>query len=207
MTNSKPQSKAKIAGSPRVLKQGKASRADVSKLVSLARTGNVKARKQLVETYSYLPLHFATTNGAAAERLSEAIKVGMEALQLAIDQYQLDDPEHFTVYARRWINRRIQIHLRGISKPVKVKVEVERKQLSKDKQQMDFRTEAFRALGKQVKMRLNAQEYAVIVHRYGLTGKARKTLDEVAELVGVSRQRIHYVECRAIKKLLGDEAK
>jgi DNA-directed RNA polymerase sigma subunit (sigma70/sigma32) len=71
---------------------------------------------------------------------------------------------------------------------------------------MDFRTEAFRALGKQVKMRLNAQEYAVIVHRYGLTGKARKTLDEVAELVGVSRQRVHYVECRAIRKLFPENA-
>jgi DNA-directed RNA polymerase sigma subunit (sigma70/sigma32) len=55
-------------------------------------------------------------------------------------------------------------------------------------------------------MRLNAQEYAVIVHRYGLTGKARKTLDEVAELVGVSRQRVHYVECRAIRKLFPENA-
>jgi RNA polymerase sigma factor (sigma-70 family) len=201
VTNSTPQSKAKKAGNPRVLKQEKASRAEVKELVSSARAGDGKARKQLIDAYSYLPLHFATTNGAAAERLSEAIKVGMEALQLAIDQYQLDAPEHFTVYVRRWINRRIQMHLRGISKPVKVK----RKRLSKYKQQMDFRIEALRALGNQVKLRLNAQEYAVIEYRYGLNGKARKTLDEVAELVGVSRQRVHHVESHAIKKLLGDE--
>jgi DNA-directed RNA polymerase sigma subunit (sigma70/sigma32) len=43
------------------------------------------------------------------------------------------------------------------------------------------------------------------VHRYGLKGKSRKTLDEVAELVGVSRQRVHQVESHAIKKLLDDE--
>jgi RNA polymerase sigma factor (sigma-70 family) len=186
------------AGKPRVLKQGKASRRDVSKVVSLARSGNVKAHKQLVETYSYLPLHFATTNGADTEHRSAAIKVGMEALQLAIDHYQLDDPEHFTVYARRWINRRIQIYLRSFSKPAEVK----RTRLSKYNQQIDFRTEALRALGNQVKLRLNAQQYAIIGYRYGLNGKSRKTLDEVAELLGVSRQRIRHVESQAIKKLL-----
>jgi RNA polymerase sigma factor (sigma-70 family) len=202
VTNSSPQSKAKKARSPRVLKQGKASRADVSKLVSLARTGKVKTRKQLVEAYSYLPLHLAKMNKASAKRLPEALKVGMEALQLAIDQYQLDDPEHFTIYARRWINRRIQIHLRSIGRPVKVK----KKRLSKYKQQTDFRTEALRALGRKVKSRLNAQEYAVIVHRYRLKGKSRKTLDEVAELVGVSRQRVHQVESHAIRKLFPENA-
>ncbi len=207
MSNSTSQSNAKKAGCPCVLKQGKVSRADASKLVSLARAGNVQARKKLVETYSYLPPHFATRNGAATERFSEVIKVGMEALHLAIELYKLDDPEHFTVYVRRWINRRIQIHLRGISKPVKVKVEVKRKQLSKYNQQMDFRTKALRVLGKQLKLRLNALEYAIIVHRYGLDGKSCKTLDEVAEPLGFSRQRVHYVECRAIKKVLDDEAK
>ncbi len=129
-----PQSIAKKAGSSRVLKQGKASRADVSRLVSLARAGNVKAREQLVETYSYLPLHFASTNGVATERISEVIKVGMEALQLAINHYQLDDPEHFTVYVRRWIDRRIQIYLRGISKAVNVKT----KRLSGYRQRVEF---------------------------------------------------------------------
>ena len=190
------------AGIPRALKQGKASRSDVSKVVSLARSGNVKAHKQLVETYSYLPPHFATTNDVATECLADAIKVGMEALQLAIDLYQLDDPEHFTVYVRRWINRRIQMYLRRISRPIKLKS----KRLNKYKQQMNLRTETLRGLGKQVKLRLNAQEYAVIKYRYGLNGKARKTLDEVAELVGVSRQRVHYVECRAIRKLFPENA-
>jgi RNA polymerase sigma factor (sigma-70 family) len=169
--------------------------------VSSARAGDGKAHKQLVEAYSYLPLHFATTNGVSTERFSEAIKVGMEALQLAIDQYQLDDPEHFTVYVRRWINRRIQRYLRLASLPARIKRDFKQKLPSKYKQQMDFRTEAFRALGKQVKLRLNAQEYAVIEYRYGLNGKSRKTLDEVAELVGVSRQRVHQVESHAIRKL------
>ncbi len=206
MTNSQPKPIVKKVGGKRVLKQGKASRAEVRQLVSSARASDGKAHKQLVEAYSYLPLHFATTNGASTECFSEAIKVGMEALQLAIDQYQLDDPEHFTVYVRRWINRRIQRYLRLASLPIKVKVGVKRTRLSKYKQQMDFRTEALRALGKQVKLRLNAQQYAVIEHRYGLNGKTRKTLDAVAELVKVSRQRVQYVESHAIRKLFPENA-
>ncbi len=93
------------------------------------------------------------------------------------------------------------MYLRRISRPIKLKS----KRLNKYKQQMDLRTETLRGLGKQVKLRLNAQEYAVIKYRYGLNGKARKTLDEVAKLVGVSRQRVHQVESRAIKKLLCDK--
>ena len=206
MTNSKHQPIVKKVGGKRVLKRGKASRAEVRQLVSSARASDGKAHKQLVEAYSYLPLHFATTNGVSTERFSEAIKVGMEALQLAIDQYQLDDPEHFTVYVRRWINRRIQRYLRLASLPAKIKNEFKQKLPSKYEQQMDFRTGALRALGKQVKLRLNAQEYAIIEYRYGLNGKSRKTLDEIAELLGVSRQRVNYVECRAIRKLFHEDA-
>jgi DNA-directed RNA polymerase specialized sigma subunit len=155
VSNLTPQSIVKKAGSSRLfLKQGKASRADVSRLVSRARGGNAKAREQLVETYSYLPLHFASKNEVATERLSEAIKVGMEALQLAINQYQLDDPEHFTVYVRRWIDRRIQIYLRGISKKVKVKT----KRLSGYRQRVEFEAEKIKVTGDRVKLLLTAKQ-------------------------------------------------
>ncbi len=201
MTKPQPQPINTQVVGKRVLKRDKISLAEVRQLVSSARGGNIKARKQLIDAYCYLPLHLATMNQASADRLADALKIGMEALHVAIDQYQLDYPEHFTGYIRRRVNCRIQSYLRLASKPIKVK----RKRLSKYKQQIDFRTETLRVLGKQVKLRLTAQEFAVIVHRYGLNGKDRKTLDEVAELVGGSRQRVHYVECRAIKKLLGDE--
>lgn len=197
----------KKVGSQRVLKRERTSLAEVRQLVSSAREGDVKARKQLLDAYSYLPLHLATLNRASATQLPQAIKVGVEALHIAIDQYQLNDPEHLTCYIRRRVNSRIKSYLEHASLPKNAKGKVQWVRVRKHKQKMDGRTEALRALGKQLRARTDAREYTIIEHRYGLNGHVPKSLGKVAELVGVSRQRVHRIECRAIARLLGDETK
>ncbi|HKQ98070.1 MAG TPA: RNA polymerase sigma factor RpoD/SigA [Candidatus Polarisedimenticolia bacterium] len=49
--------------------------------------------------------------------------------------------------------------------------------------------------------RLSKQERAVIVHRYGLQGRASCTLREMGERLGVSRERIRQVETKALDRL------
>jgi RNA polymerase primary sigma factor len=41
----------------------------------------------------------------------------------------------------------------------------------------------------------------IIIHRFGLYGEEPKTLKEVGDLVGISRERVRQIEKRLIKKL------
>ncbi len=48
---------------------------------------------------------------------------------------------------------------------------------------------------------LDDRERAIIEHRFGLNGEEPKTLTEVGELLGISRERVRQIEQRALKKL------
>ncbi|WP_297889399.1 RNA polymerase sigma factor RpoD/SigA [Sulfurihydrogenibium sp.] len=48
---------------------------------------------------------------------------------------------------------------------------------------------------------LSEREKQIIIHRFGLYGEEPKTLKEVGEIVGISRERVRQIEKRLIKKL------
>lgn len=48
---------------------------------------------------------------------------------------------------------------------------------------------------------LNDQERMVLTQRYGLIDNVNRSMEEVARLVNLSKQRIHQIETRAMKKL------
>jgi RNA polymerase primary sigma factor len=48
---------------------------------------------------------------------------------------------------------------------------------------------------------LSPRERDVIVHRYGLNGEEPKTLSEIGEMLGISRERTRQIELRALKKI------
>jgi RNA polymerase primary sigma factor len=52
--------------------------------------------------------------------------------------------------------------------------------------------------------RLSDREQDIIRLRYGLGGFTPKSLEELSQLLGVSRERVRQIECRALKKLRKD---
>jgi RNA polymerase primary sigma factor len=52
--------------------------------------------------------------------------------------------------------------------------------------------------------RLSDREQDIIQFRYGLNCESPKSLEELSHLLGVSRERIRQIECRALKKLKKD---
>lgn len=52
-----------------------------------------------------------------------------------------------------------------------------------------------------VMKRLNDREQFVLTHRFGLGGKDKKTLEEIGETWGVTRERIRQIEAKAMRKL------
>lgn len=53
--------------------------------------------------------------------------------------------------------------------------------------------------------RLSSREQDIIKLRYGLEHESPKSLEELSQLLGVSRERVRQIECRALKKLRKDD--
>ncbi len=201
MANSQSPAPNKISAGSRILKQEKVSKAATSALVANARGGDAKSKKKLVAAYAYLPQHFAAKLGASVDQLPEAIKVGVEALDHAIDRYKLSDPEHFTNYVRRLTEHRIKSHLNRKCKPAKIR----KKHLSKYQLRLKAEFEMILALGAQLKKQLTKQQYDVIRFRFGIAGRNRKTLTEIGRIMDLSRARVHKIEREAVGKFVAAE--
>lgn len=52
--------------------------------------------------------------------------------------------------------------------------------------------------------RLSTREQDIIKLRYGLACDSPKSLEELSQMLGVSRERVRQIECRALKKLRKD---
>lgn len=52
--------------------------------------------------------------------------------------------------------------------------------------------------------RLSTREQDIIKLRYGLASEMPKSLEELSQMLGVSRERVRQIECRALKKLRKD---
>jgi len=48
---------------------------------------------------------------------------------------------------------------------------------------------------------LNKREIKILSHRYGLNGEDPKTLQEIGQLVNLSRERVRQIEKSALKKI------
>ena len=48
---------------------------------------------------------------------------------------------------------------------------------------------------------LDKRERTILINRYGLFGESRKTLEEIGQILGFSKERIRQIENQAIKKL------
>lgn len=54
------------------------------------------------------------------------------------------------------------------------------------------------------KSSLTDQEYQVIIHRFGFTGENPMTLEQIGDVIGVTRERVRQVEKNALSKLKED---
>lgn len=53
---------------------------------------------------------------------------------------------------------------------------------------------------------LDTREQSIIIHRFGLNGERAKTLEELGQILGFSKERIRQIENEALEKLRKDKA-
>jgi RNA polymerase sporulation-specific sigma factor len=176
----------------------KFSKSEASNLVAKAQAGDNKARETLCDRYSYLISHFTERLDAPSTLLQKLHSAGSEALHLAIDEYKTNDPEHFTVYAHRWIRRRVHLHFRRITQTANVKQPC----LSAYQHRVASHTNTILTLGTPLKKLLSSREYEVIQHRFALDGNSRKTLAQIAAVMNISRQWVCKLEHQALSKII-----
>jgi RNA polymerase primary sigma factor len=68
-----------------------------------------------------------------------------------------------------------------------------------------FRELLIQEIRKALKERLTPRERRVLELRYGLDGNLPKTLDDVGEIFGISRERVRQIQKEALEKLRGSE--
>ena len=70
-------------------------------------------------------------------------------------------------------------------------------------------TEHIRALLDRAIVHLSERERAIVESRYGTRGEPAKTLEEIGQVIGLTRERVRQIEARALEKLraaIGPEA-
>ena len=72
----------------------------------------------------------------------------------------------------------------------------ESKQPNNETQNILLNNDIYKALN-----HLDKRERTILINRYGLFGESRKTLEEIGQILGFSKERIRQIENQAIKKL------
>lgn len=72
----------------------------------------------------------------------------------------------------------------------------ESKQPNNETQNIFLNNDIYKALNL-----LDKREKTILINRYGLFGESRKTLEEIGQILGFSKERIRQIENQAIKKL------
>ena len=72
----------------------------------------------------------------------------------------------------------------------------ESKQPNNETQNILLNNDIYKALN-----HLDNRERTLLINRYGLFGESRKTLEEIGQILGFSKERIRQIENQAIKKL------
>lgn len=93
------------------------SLAEAHVLVQRAKAGEAKARRQLWIYYAGMLRHTAAKMKVPDADLDGAIAEGLLGLEIAIAKYPPGDPEHFTEYARRWVERSVRRYASSLRHP------------------------------------------------------------------------------------------
>lgn len=178
--------------------------------------GDKQARNTLIEHNLRLVAHIAkkysTENNA-----EDLISIGTIGLIKGINTFNSDKNPKLATYIARCIENEILMYMRSLKKQSceisideSIGTDKEGNSLSlsdilpsdeADISEVISSKYDAKVLTGVMKKVLKKSEYDIIMQRYGLFGKSRKTQREVAESLGISRSYVSRIEKKALEKL------
>ena len=183
---------------------------------SLARSGDLTARKELILHNLRLVSHMVRKYYASSKNQEDLISIGTIGLIKAVDTFNSESGTRFATYAARCIQNEILMHFRSqkklaseISLNDAIDVDRDGNPLAyidviscDDSLEADVERELSSAKAKHcVKSVLSERERKIITLRYGLNGKKPMTQKQISESLGISRSYVSRIEKSAIEKL------
>ena len=177
--------------------------------------GDQEARNLLVEHNLRLVAHIVKKFDASAEDSEDLISIGTVGLIKGINTFRPDKGTRLATYAARCIENEILMHFRATRKR---KADVHLQDpvgMDREGNELTFldilateedtvlehveKKSEERRLTERLHL-LNSKDRYVIMTRYGIGGRPRRTQREVARQLGISRSYVSRIEKRALEK-------
>lgn len=178
--------------------------------------GDLCARNCLIEHNLRLVAHIVKKYYSASKDQDDLISIGTIGLIKAVSTFDYEKGTRFATYASRCIENEILMHFRALRKSAGDVYINEPIDTDKDGNQLtlidiiaeddsivdaiDLKMKS-EQLHKYILESLDPRERLIIIHRYGLYGRAPLTQREVAKLLDISRSYVSRIEKKALLTL------
>ena len=192
------------------------SKTEEEECFSLMAQGDRNAKNKLIEHNLRLVAHIVKKYSPVQTEQDELISIGTIGLIKAVSTFDYTKGAKFATYASRCIDNEILMNFRAAKKSagdVYINEPVETDKDGNTLSLMDLISDGVdnheqvdilirsKQLYKFLKVCLEPRELEIIIHRYGLYGRAPHTQNETDNMLGISRSYISRIEKRAIEKL------
>lgn len=161
---------------------------------------NIEAFNKLVKSNLRLVVFFANQYHKAypSVEIDDLIAEGNIGLIEAIKKFELSHNVKFSYYASFWIKKYI-IQFIQIDKPIQIKDDFQIEIL--EQEENDFELDEFKKFQtQQIFKNLTEKEVQIIKMYFGFDGE-ELTCEEIADELGLTRQRISQIKNKALEKI------
>ena len=179
--------------------------------------GSKEARDKLIEHNLRLVAHIAKKYANNEQEMEDMISIGTIGLIKAINSFSCDKGYKISTYASKCVENEILMNIRATKKQ---KAEVSMNTIigsDKDGNDMEladtldsdvkdtvdtiYNSIITEQIKKYINTKLNSREKYIMELRYGLNGNERKTQQQIADQLGISRSYVSRIETKVQGKL------
>jgi RNA polymerase primary sigma factor len=171
------------------------------------REGALALKNLIVRCNLRLVVHLVRRRAGAGRISSELVSEGNLALMHAVEKFDVSRGFKFSTYASRAIARSLhgasvqEFDRRGRFETVREELILTAQHRRCDESAREDASHGNREAVRRMLAVLSDRERGVIVSRFGLEGCREKTLGQLGEELGITRERVRQIESRAREKL------
>lgn len=166
-----------------------------------------RIRDQLAECNSRLVIANARDLSNSEQQFEELVSDGFTVLMRAVDLFDYSRGYRFSTYLTHSVRRHFYRLIQNIARRRKRQPVTENEVLSNvpdrelpPESGIDFARLCNRVLRKG-RRSLDEREQTIVALRFGLNGEKSQTLRQIADLLGISKERVRQLQMRALEKL------